>query len=672
MEAHFRHLTSDVYMADACMSVLSQVRYTAENGKRQKPYKALYTVMCARTHRIVAWNLLTSTEHAELQRTWTIVKQRHETENQPPPVSICIDNCCTDRQLLVRNFPQVNIALDVWHMMSRIGKTLSSTRHPQYGIFMKLLSRHIYGEIGMADAEQQQRKKNRTRRVAPQQQLITALDSYFARWHSMPCNGSIIPEKWRGVQLFTSKTWPAWQLQREHIAKGCLNAGDFDISSCSFSTTSPLETLHKHLRGLFHGASSHGASVWFQHFFYQWNLRREAEQNIIVVPGHPLAQPARPWITLDQLGITTVPTPQALASQLQQSTEAVKELVTSSKLSDEDARRGIEELVKQLNAAESYSQTAVAARNIGQSSYNFLLQSATHFITCTDSFSTDELALLRYLRHHPAFAPLFVSLDWDAVTALWWDIVYKARAGTRHSSYTLKTAARLEQQVLAFEVAANVQQHLGKPAAVKPERASVDEIYTRLLSKVTDSSVDWSKQELELLRTLASALNCKWISIAGKWEEKVRQDITANDYHLRTSVAHIPIRPRTINALKHKHAVVKNQQQKATAKAAVEQVALWVQQAAAPVETLLTASSLTATTSSSSSATSSRTRYRRMNHADRQKLVTLCRANMMNSGEVNAVAVAKLCQADCNLKYYHFDAAKVSSSYQYSVKALKL
>src|ERR1700677_2575359 len=136
--------------------------------------------------------------------------------------------------------------------MSRIAKTLRSTRHPQFGIFMRLFSQHLVGEIGMTDEERKERKKTQTRRLAPQHVLLQKLDDYFKRWSTMKCNSKFVPEKWRGVPLFTETTWNAWLNLRDHIDKGCLNAGATDVDARSFNTTSPLEALHRLLKHFFH------------------------------------------------------------------------------------------------------------------------------------------------------------------------------------------------------------------------------------------------------------------------------------------------------------------------------------------------------------------------------------------------------------------------------------
>lgn len=114
---------------------------------KQKPFKALYSIMCGRTHRIVTWKMVTSVGHVGIRPTWQELAERHKRLGVAPPKVVVLDNCCTDRAVINSVFPTTQVTVDVWHVMDRILKTLTRSHHIQYRIFAKSLSSRIYKDL---------------------------------------------------------------------------------------------------------------------------------------------------------------------------------------------------------------------------------------------------------------------------------------------------------------------------------------------------------------------------------------------------------------------------------------------------------------------------------------------------------------------------------------------
>ena len=548
MNSYFDSLTSDVYMADHNFSSLRQVRVKAVNGKMTKPFDALYTIMCGNTHRVVAWRLVISTEHEQSRELWQVLRQRHYSTMSPPPAIVAVDNCCQDRSLIHSVFPDCRVALDTYHIMDRIHRTLNGGgNHPHRASFMHDWSATAYGETSLTAAQMKARSKQR--KLLPQQELLAALDVLMAQYKTLP------PPRDQpdAGQLFTSKAWPCWLRQREHIAKGCLNAGDTDIRSQN--TTSPLEALHSKIAS-FGGGTVQAADTYFRHVFWEFNRRRDVEHGLATPAATPATRVAAtrlPRRNLESMGVLRPYSTVVVADMLHQSFEHAIDFITDSQLTSSSHVDGLQRLISQLNVASSYRSILM-----GTSSRTWLELNGVSIKQTVDEWSVDELALLKYMYAHPHFEPLFAISDWPALEALWYDTVDKASLkGTRNPTYTFKTASSIHATYLQLRAQQQVSQHLAQPT-VKYEISEEQyaSIHAKLVEFVNGRHANYTATELLLLRTLVNHSTGDWDTIMKRWHARVDDDIKRGFVTSSTTLEKVAVFPRQLGPLKQKWSVM--------------------------------------------------------------------------------------------------------------------
>lgn len=91
-------------------------------------------------------SVLTASEGSRLSDMATGLVRRYEKAGVDPPVVLYVDrDCCSSAtKRLFQSWCNLQIRLDVWHFMRRLGSCCTTESHPLYVVFMSRLSACIF------------------------------------------------------------------------------------------------------------------------------------------------------------------------------------------------------------------------------------------------------------------------------------------------------------------------------------------------------------------------------------------------------------------------------------------------------------------------------------------------------------------------------------------------
>ena len=95
-------------------------------------------------------SVLTTSEGSGLEALTKGIIDRYTTANIKPPDVLYVDrDCCAKRsssstKLLFGDWPNLEVRLDIWHLMRRFADGCTTNAHPLYGTFMSHLSSCIF------------------------------------------------------------------------------------------------------------------------------------------------------------------------------------------------------------------------------------------------------------------------------------------------------------------------------------------------------------------------------------------------------------------------------------------------------------------------------------------------------------------------------------------------
>jgi len=113
--------------------------------------------------------VMTTAKVAGLRRMASGLVNRYKDAGVPPPSVLYVDRDCCSRVVtgsLCREWPDVAVRLDIWHLMRRLSQALKTESHQLYGVFMSKLSSCIF-EWDAADYQQLCAAKAPTAGVSP-------------------------------------------------------------------------------------------------------------------------------------------------------------------------------------------------------------------------------------------------------------------------------------------------------------------------------------------------------------------------------------------------------------------------------------------------------------------------------------------------------------------------
>lgn len=212
---------------------------------------------------------------------------------------------------------------------------------------------------------------------------------------------------------------------------------------------------------------------------YKWNLRCEKRLNIKSDTSTTLNTTVykslrQPHGTLDTLGVLQPTNYSTIIQHLHTSNEQILQLVTDSQLNSSQHISSLDQIIKQFECAASYRTIKV-----GLTCKTWMQMHNISHNVYVDEWPIDERALLVYLSDHPRYKQLFIRKEWDAIAAIWCDIIIKLQKSSTSCEYTHKPQSTIMLEYCHNENSRQMDQHLSNPITM-PKNTHRNLAYNRL------------------------------------------------------------------------------------------------------------------------------------------------------------------------------------------------
>lgn len=239
-----------------------------DNNKHQHVLPATLTVLNA-YGQVIAQRLVPNAGSEESMRLLTTVKQLCDATNQAYPEYCWTDNCCHDRDWITSVFEDIQVRVDLWHVMQRYWRCVDN-KHGMYKDFCRDLSASFYSTKSSSS------NSGNDKRLLPPRAMIRSVGQVVADYLMMEQD---VPTHKR---LINKKLLKCHEQQCRHMILGCLRdvEGDVTVTYANGKQTrisrgtNGAERLHLHQNVNSNRCGAQlGESLLFN-LVFQWNVRK--------------------------------------------------------------------------------------------------------------------------------------------------------------------------------------------------------------------------------------------------------------------------------------------------------------------------------------------------------------------------------------------------------------
>lgn len=199
-------LTGSILCMDHTFKVAKCLLVLGQDGEHERPWRSQFTVFNE------FGEILTSV-CTRNEQFCTLEKCLESLASRPgfSAAIVYVDNCCTVREKILKEFPNSMILLDMWHWLQRFCRVIPVGAHPKMHQFFHDLKQVMFDPLFEVSAKRAPRQKLKAweRVVPPPQKLLLRLQE--------------IEEKHRDTIQSSPKLRSLWPVAIEHVRIGCLS-----------------------------------------------------------------------------------------------------------------------------------------------------------------------------------------------------------------------------------------------------------------------------------------------------------------------------------------------------------------------------------------------------------------------------------------------------------------